>query len=89
MAAYTIKVQLDGEPSREQYERLHALMEELGFGRTVTGDRTVNLPHATYYGVSQTDVKAVRDGVRDSIKVRIQKNILVYVARTETWAMGW
>jgi hypothetical protein len=89
MANYTIRVQLDGNPSYEQYERLHSLMAHLGFGRTVTGSKTIELPHATYYGSTASRIEQVRDVVRDQVKATIQNNIKVFVAQTETWAMGW
>jgi hypothetical protein len=89
MTAYTVRVELKGDPSYVEYERLHALMAQLGFGRTVTGDKTVNLPHATYYGQSSMDVGGVRDVVQANVKTKIQSSMLVFVAKTETWAMGW
>jgi hypothetical protein len=89
LAAYTIRVQLNGDASYEQYEKLHTLMSQMGFGRTVTGSKTIDLPHATYYGHSAADVSSVRDTVQSNVKARIQSSILVFVAKTETWAMGW
>jgi hypothetical protein len=90
MAAYAIRVELRGDPSFQEYEKLHQLMNGLGFGRTVSGMAGVSqLPHATYYGYSNSGVEQVRDLVRDSVKTQIQNNILVFVAKTETWAMGW
>lgn len=90
MAAYTIRVELKGDPSFQEYEKLHQLMGGLGFGRTVRGSAGESqLPHATYYGYSNSGVEQVRDLVRDSVKSRIQSNILVLVVKTETWALGW
>ena len=90
MNSYTIRVELRGDPSYEKYEKLHKLMANLGFGRTVTGSNSAHdLPHATYYGNSSATVSAVRDTVRDKVKAQIQNKILVFVAQTETWALGW
>lgn len=89
MSAYTVRVQLKGDPSYEQYEKLHELMSKLGYGRTVTGKTTRDLPHATYYGHSSDDVQAVRDLIQAKVKSQIQNQILVFVAKTETWALGW
>ena len=89
MAAYTIRVQLKGDPTYEQYEKLHDLMQKLGYGRTVTGKTTRDLPHATYYGQSSDDIGTVRDKVQAKVKAQVQDKILVFVAQTETWAMGW
>ena len=77
-------------PVTEFDEKLHKLMANLGFGRTVTGSNSAHdLPHATYYGNSSATVSAVRDTVRDKVKAQIQNKILVFVAQTETWALGW
>jgi hypothetical protein len=37
MPAYAIRVELRGNSSPAEYERLHTLMAQRGFGRTVTG----------------------------------------------------
>ena len=37
MPDYAIRVELRGNPSPAEYERLHTLMAQRGFGRTVTG----------------------------------------------------
>lgn len=89
MAAYTVRAELKGDPSFSQYEKLHALMAQLGFGRTVKGDRIVSLPHAAYDGQSSSYVVTVRDTVKANVKAKIQTNIVFYVAKTERWAMGW
>lgn len=89
MSAYTVRVELKGDPSYAQYEKLHDLMDRLGYARTVTGNATRDLPHATYYGYSSDGVKAVRDLVQAKVKAQIQSHILVFVAKTETWALGW
>lgn len=89
MSAYTVRIELKGDPSFAEYEKLHRLMKELGYGQTIRGTRECDLPHATYYGESLSDVGTVRDTVRDKVKAEIQNKILVFVAKTETWALGW
>jgi len=94
MPNYAIRVELRGNPSAERYENLHTLMARRGFGRTVTGvDRqgnqsTVALPHATYYGSSESDCSSVRDSISAAIKAEIQQDIVMFVVQAETWATG-
>ncbi|WP_260736440.1 hypothetical protein [Tunturiibacter lichenicola] len=87
MADFTIRVELRGNPTVQQYEKLHQEMASLGFLRTVVSDsqKQVNLPHALYYGPSQYDVAAVRN-MAVSVAQRVQQDILVFVAETLRWA---
>lgn len=56
MSNYTIRVELRGDPSGEEYETLHALIARKGFMQIINGvdangnNRRFNLPHAVYYG---------------------------------------
>ncbi|MGH7745182.1 MAG: hypothetical protein ACREQ5_10340 [Candidatus Dormibacteria bacterium] len=92
MPDYAIRVELRGNPSAAEYERLHTLMGQRGFGRTVTGvdkqqnPSTVDLPHATYYGSSDNDCGSVRDSVSAAIRAEIQQSIVVFVVQVATWA---
>jgi hypothetical protein len=87
MAAYTIRVELRGNPTYEQYQSLHQQMASLGFLQTVRSDsnRQVNLPHALYYGMSQYDSPTVRNIVV-GIAQKVQQDIVVFVAETSSWA---
>lgn len=95
MAAYAIRVELQGYPTREQYDALHALMARKGFSQSITGtdgqnhQRQYNLPHAVYYGSSNSGVGAVRDSVVNAIKAEIQQKILVFVVEVLNWGLGW
>jgi hypothetical protein len=93
MAAYTIRVELKGDPSFAQYEKLHTLMAGMGFDRTISGTtpmglaQVFDLPHATYYGQSILPVGNLRDSVQANIQDKIQSQIAIFVALTETWAI--
>ena len=90
MAKYTVRVELEGSPTREEYDALHLKMKGLGFLQTVNGvqgDKNVviKLPTGLYYGMSEkitnqvaTDVSAAANGIR--------KVVGVFVAKTETWS---
>lgn len=94
MPDYAIRVELRGNPSPAEYERLHTLMAQRGFGRTVTGvtkegrRAAFDLPHATYYGSSDTECMALRDAVSAAIRGQIQQNIVMFVVQVQTWATG-
>jgi hypothetical protein len=65
-----------------------------GFDRTIDGvtqngeERTFDLPHATYYGSSTDTAATVRDRLGQLIRVRIQQNIVIFVAETTNWSIG-
>jgi hypothetical protein len=92
MPNYAIRVELKGNPPAERYESLHALMATHGFGRTVTGvdkhgnSTEVDLPHATYYGSSDSDCLSVLDSISAAIRNEIQQAIVVFVVQAQTWA---
>jgi hypothetical protein len=90
MAAYTIRVEFQGNPSYQQYESLHQSMAALGFLRTVQGVRSgtpvnVNLPTGLYYGYSNQTAIQVADGVHAAAS-RIHPVAAIFVAETTTWA---
>lgn len=65
MALLFARVQLNGNPSREQYDSLHAKMAQLGFSNQI---RTVNglweLPHATYPGTNYVDADQASNAIK-------------------------
>jgi hypothetical protein len=87
MPAYTVRVQLTGEPDQNIYDDLHSRMEKGGFLRTVTGKKTRDLPHGTYYGSSIKTVTEVRDWTKQQAKAAWGKST-IFVAQTETWSWG-
>jgi hypothetical protein len=84
-----------GKPGVDEYDTLHALMEEYGLYRTINGvnpngeEMTTNLPHGTYYGTNDSDVEWMRNHIRDEVQERVQKKINVFIAEVNTWAQGW
>jgi hypothetical protein len=89
MAAYTIRVELRGNPTYAEYERLHGVMSQSGFGRAVaSGGKVYDLPHATYYGDVQADTSKVMEVIKAKVK-NIQSNVVIFVAKTEDWVIGW
>lgn len=90
MPAFTIRVELQGNPSYQQYEALHQSMGAIGFLRTVQGVRsgtsvTVNLPTGLYYGNSTENATQVAERV-DTAARAIHPVSGIFVADTTTWA---
>jgi len=93
MPNYAIRVELRGNPTWEEYEKLHQLMAGGGFLQTIKGvdmngnAKTFNLPHAVYYGSSTAACGAVRDW---TVKVAgsVQADFLVFVVEVLNWATG-
>jgi hypothetical protein len=88
MARFTTRIQLNGEPSRRDYELLHAAMKEKGFLQTITGrDGTVyQLPHAEYNCESDLPIVEIRDAARAAAKtVWSDVNILVTKSAGRSW----
>jgi hypothetical protein len=88
MASYTIKVQLEGDPSYERYESLHAAMAELGFFKTIQGPNGVfDLPHGIYFGESMFEAKMLRDILKVAVQAKVQSAIQLFVAETLAWGI--
>ena len=91
MAAYTLRIQLVGNPSQNVYDDLHGRMETGGFLRQVTGvnvdgqQQACALPHGTYYGSSDADATVVGDWASAHAR-EVWGESTVFVALRETWA---
>jgi hypothetical protein len=94
MSNYAIRVELRGNPTWEQYDRLHALMARQGFLQTIKGvspdgtQQVFNLPHAVYYGPSNASPGAVRDSVSKAVKAEVQPDVVVFAVAATDWAIG-
>jgi hypothetical protein len=89
MSQYFARVELQGYPTEDQYQRLHNAMDNIGFKRMLIGNdrRTYKLPTATYYKpVSFSAVAQERDSVR-TVANNISTNNLVLVIDAKD--AGW
>lgn len=93
MPNYAVRVELKGNPGYLEYEKLHQVMANLGFYKTVAGiadngnQVSWNLPHALYFGFSNDDVATVRDKVAIAART-IQSGVIVFIDQSVTWAIG-
>jgi hypothetical protein len=90
--AYLARVELRGAPSRETYDKLHALMSSLGFEQTIKGvyDEThilveADLPNATYAGLSELADTRITSYLAEQIRDAIQPDIILLVVRFDKW----
>jgi hypothetical protein len=90
MPNYTVRVELEGSPTREEYADLHERMKKLGFQQTVMGvsegkNVIVQLPTGLYYGTSEDQTNTVSSNVYKAATA-VRKVVGVFVAKTETWS---
>ena len=89
MALIFIRVELRGDPSKQDYENLHAYMEKNNWPRKITGSRGEStLPHAMYQGNSETDAASIANALRTGIEAYVWTHAIVLVIAAQTWAMN-
>jgi hypothetical protein len=83
---------LRGATSRETYDKLNALMSNLGFEQTIRGiyDEThiaveADLPHAIYAGPSNLAATQITGFLAEQISTAIQPDIVLLVVRFDKW----
>jgi hypothetical protein len=85
MPIYIARIELRGNPTRQDYDNLHAAMQKYGFLQTIViQGQTWELPHAEY---ACTDPRIfTAEYLREDIKrivTPIYRDYLVLVSRTE------
>ena len=87
MANFLVRVVLHGA-NNDNYESLHAKMEQLGFLRTIKGSDGIiyDLPHAEYSIVSAHSAGQVRDYVRGAADATGKTNAVLAIEYT---AASW
>ncbi|HEV7674483.1 MAG TPA: hypothetical protein VGQ12_08130 [Candidatus Angelobacter sp.] len=94
MPDYAIRVELEGNPTWDQYQALHQLMANYGFYQTIRGTSDTGeanlftLPHAMYFGSYESDHPTpIRNILSIAIRAQIQNNILIFVVKSENWSI--
>ena len=90
MAAYTVRVEFEGEPSPKKYEHFNQSMAQEGFERTVNGVRSespviISLPSGLYFGHSSQTAPQVAEDIY-AAACGIHPVAAVFVIETTTWA---
>jgi hypothetical protein len=96
LADYIVRVELKGRnQTAEEYNNLHALMQQEGFVRTITGvitstqaPSTRALPHATYHGRSNSTAQALHQQLNRRLQSEIQQDIVLLVASIQSWVIS-
>ena len=89
MSQFFSRVELQGYPTEDQYQRLHNAMDRIGFKRTIVGSdgRAYKLPTGTYYKpVSFSSVAQERDSVRTVANSISVSNLVLTVDSKDA---GW
>lgn len=88
MANFTVRIELH-DASRDDYNALHAAMEQRGFSRLVQGDdgRTYHLPWAEYNGTGDLACVQVRSiAVEAANQTGKSNSVLVTEAIRRAWS---
>lgn len=87
MPSYFARVELHGNATYAQYERLHVAMANRGFQRTIRNfnGTTLNLPMATYYKENSTfSVSQENEAIRLAAN-SVQLNNSIVVIQSAGW----
>jgi hypothetical protein len=85
LALLFARVQLSGDPRREQYDALHAKMAAIGFStRITTTNGTWELPHATYAGNAYANANVASGAVKTAADT-VVANSRVLVTSGADW----
>jgi hypothetical protein len=86
MAHLFIRVELRGNPSRQDYENLHAYMEKNHWYRKIQGTAGEStLPHAMYQGNSENDISTITNALRKGIETNVWTQAIVLEAVAQPW----
>jgi hypothetical protein len=89
LAHHFIRVELRGDPSKQDYDNLHSYMEKNNWYRKITGSAGAStLPHAMYQGNSETEVGTIASALRTGIQTNVWTQAIVLVMSTHSWAMN-
>ncbi len=68
MARFTTRVQLNGDPSWSDYDKLHAAMRKKNFTQIITSDDGVehHLPHAEYNREANLTIDQVLNAAKEA-----------------------
>lgn len=87
MANFTVRIELH-DADYQDYETLHAAMEQQGFARVITSDdgHTYHLPWAEYNATGNLPSTQVRDIARAAADTTGKRNsVLVTEANSRAW----
>lgn len=88
MAHIFIRVELRGDPSKQDYDNLHAYMEKNNWYRKIMGSAGEStLPHAMYQGSSENGALSIASALKKGIEANVWTRAIVLVISAQTWGM--
>jgi hypothetical protein len=88
MAQMIARIELQGSPTWETYDKLHALMEGRNWERTINSTAgSVALPHAMYQVTSIKGVSELSESIYKQVKSEVWTKPIVFIMAVEHWAM--
>jgi hypothetical protein len=89
MAQIFIRVELRGDPSKQDYDNLHAYMETNNWYRKIVGSAGEStLPHAMYQGNSENGASSIASALKNGIEANVWTRPVVLVISAQTWGMA-
>lgn len=91
MDHYAIRIELNGKPSADTYQRLHEVLASMNVYRLIWGDggQLYEMPHATYVASSALEAEAVRDIIVRNVQPIWQNcDIIVFRYRDAAWQLS-
>ena len=88
MAQLIARIELQGSPTSETYDKLHALMEERQWARTIGSSvGVISLPHAMYQVASDKNVSQLATNIHEQIKKQVWTKPIVLIMDVGNWSM--
>lgn len=89
MAQIFIRVELRGNPTYQDYEKLHTFMERKNWYRAINGTAGRSmLPHAMYQGTSDAEPSKIASALRSEIQAEVWTVAIVLVISALSWGMN-
>jgi hypothetical protein len=87
MARFTTRVQLNGDPTYDDYEKLHKAMKVRGLSRIISGsdDKHYWLPHAEYNRIAEVTKDQVLNDAKAAASTVSNDYEIVVTEGSRTW----
>lgn len=88
MAQMFIRIELRGDPSKQDYDNLHAYMEKNNWYRKIIGSAGEStLPHAMYQGSSENSASSIATALKKGIEANVWTRAIALVISAQAWGM--
>jgi hypothetical protein len=88
MAQMFIRIELRGDPSKQDYDNLHAYMEKNNWYRQINGSAgESDLPHAMYQGSSENSASSIASALKKGVEANVWTRAIVLVISAQDWGL--